>query len=145
MKQFYLFTILLTLVSCNFNKTYSNRESDKEDAEKVSKKFYWEVVYGSNEDEIFKLFSDSFFEVTDKDKLRELILFSNNTFGTIEEQNLVKAETFIVTGTNPKSEYVLYYEVTRANGKTQEKFSMIKEDGIVKIVGYNINQDLLNH
>lgn len=144
MKYICLFSIVLTLVSCNFNKTYSNRQSDIEEAKKISDKYYWEVKYGSNEDEIFKLFSDAFFEATDKDKLREIIHVTNTKIGKIEGQDLIKAESFIVEGSNPKSEYVIFYNVTRTDGKTQEKISMRKEDGIVKIIGYNINQDLLD-
>lgn len=144
MKRYYLFLILLALTSCNFNKTYSNRESDKKDAEKIPEKFYWEVMYGSNEGEIFKLFSESFFEVTDRNNLRKIISISQGEFGNIKEYNLKSWETLVVKGTNPRSEYILVYDVTRENTKTQESFSMVKENGVIKILGYNVNQDLLN-
>ena len=144
MKYSYLFFIILTLISCNYNSTYSNRESDKNEAEKIPKKFYWEIQYGNSEEETFKLFSEKFFEVTDKNKLREIIALSNSQFGAIKEYNLGNWETFVVKGSNPKSEYVLIYDVIRENTKTQEKFSMVKENGVIKIVGYNVNQNLLD-
>ena len=145
MKYLYLFLVSFTLLSCNYNNIYTNRESDKNDAEKVSKKFYWEVLHGSNEDDIFKLFSEQFFNVTNKDKLRELISVSNNEFGEISEYNLVHWETMVVRGTNAKSEYILVYDVVRKNAKTQEKFFMINENGVIRIAGYNVNQDLNTH
>ncbi|EJL73880.1 hypothetical protein [Chryseobacterium populi] len=144
MKKIYLLIISFLLISCSFNQTFSNRESDKNDAEKISKKFYWELRYGANYDKIYSLFSNKFFEVTPKETLDKMNTISQNEIGPIIEYNLVKWETFVAKGTNPRSEYVLIYDVKREMGKTQETFSMRKENGIIKIVGYRINQDLLN-
>lgn len=144
MKYIYLFLISFLLISCSFNQTFSNRESDKKEAEKIPQKFYWEFRYGSNYDKIYDLFSEKFFEVTSKEKLNEINTVTQNEFGTIEDYNLVKWETFVMTGTNPRSEYVLTYDVKRSIGKTQETFSMRKENGTIKIVGYRVNHDLLD-
>jgi hypothetical protein len=144
MKKFYLLIITFLLISCSFNQTFSNRESDKEDAEKISKKFYWELRYGTNHDKIYKLFSDKFFEVTNRETLDKMITVSENEIGPITECNLVKWETLVVKGSNSKSEYVLTYDIKRSNGKTEETFSMHEENGTIKIVGYRINQDMLN-
>ncbi len=144
MKYFYLLSLFLILTSCNFNTTYSNQESDKKEAEKITNKLYWEIQYGTNEDEIFKLFSDQFFAVTNKNELREIISKSNSKFGAIKEPTLAEWETLVVKGTNARSEYVFIYDVARENTKTKEKISMIKENGNIKVVGYHVNQDLLN-
>jgi len=145
MKHLYLILISFLLISCSFNQTFSNREEDKKDAEEISQKFFWELKYGGNMDTIYSLFGDKFFEVTDKDKLLQIINTSQNDIGRVEEYNLVKWETLIVKGSNSKSEYVLVYDVKRGTAKTEETFSMQKDkNGDIKIVGYRVNQDLLN-
>jgi len=144
MKKIYLLIISFLLMSCSFNQTFSNRESDKNEAEKISRKFYWELLYGGNQDDLYKLFGEQFFAVTSEEKLNELNLTSQNEIGQIQDYNLVKWETLVVQGSNPRSEYVLTYDVKRERGKTQETFSMNKEEGEIKIIGYRINQDLLD-
>ena len=146
MKHLYLILISFLLISCSFNQTFSNREEDKKDAEEISQKFFWELKYGGNMDTIYNLFGDKFFEVTDKDKLLQIINTSQNDIGRVEEYNLVKWETLIVKGSNSKSEYLLVYDVKRGTtAKTEETFSMQKDkNGDIKIVGYRVNQDLLN-
>ncbi|AZA63559.1 hypothetical protein EG345_01715 [Chryseobacterium carnipullorum] len=58
---------------------------------------------------------------------------------------MVKWETLIIKGSNAKSEYLLVYNVKRGMAKTEETFSMEKDkNGDIKIVGYRVNQDLLN-
>jgi hypothetical protein len=47
-------------------------------------------------------------------------------------------ETLVIKGTNPKSEYVLVYNVKRDIKNTQEKFTLHKEGDSIKIVGYDI-------
>lgn len=142
MKKILLFITLTLLVSCSFNQTFSNRESDKDEAQKVSEKFYWELQYGSNQDKMYELFSDKFFEVTSREKLNQLNLDTQNHSGIIKQNDLVKWETLVVKGSDSKSEYLLIYNVTRESGMTEETFSMLKEDGIIKIVGYHINHIL---
>lgn len=145
MKKLYLILISFLLISCSFNQTFSNREEDKKEAEEISKKFFWELKYGGNLDIIYNLFGDKFFEVTDKEKLLQIINTTQNDIGRVEEYNLVKWETLIVKGSNAKSEYLLVYDVKRGTAKTEETFSMEKDkNGDIKIVGYKVNQDLLN-
>ncbi|MDH6250865.1 hypothetical protein M2347_000592 [Chryseobacterium sp. H1D6B] len=144
MKNFYMLIISFLLISCSFNQTFSNRESDKKDAEEISKKFYWELKYGSNQDKIYELFSNKFFEVTSKEKLDQMNTVSQNEIGPIQEYNLIKWETLVVKGSNARSQYLLIYDVKRTNGKTEETFSMNKENGEIKIIGYRINQNLLD-
>lgn len=139
MKKILLFITLMLLISCSFNQTFSNRESDRDDAEKISKKIYWELLQGTNKDKIYELFSDKFFEVTNKDQLDKLISDSQQEYGVIKEYNLEHWETLVVKGSNSKSEYLLTYNVTRESGNTKETFSMLKEDENIKIVGYHIN------
>ncbi|WP_312993250.1 hypothetical protein [Chryseobacterium flavum] len=51
--------------------------------------------YGNNQDDIYKLFGEKFFEVTDKEKLVKLINVVNE-IGPVEEYNLAKWETIVV-------------------------------------------------
>lgn len=143
-KFLFLIAVSLILISCNFNQFYKDRESDKEDAEKVTQKFYWELRYGGNQENIYKLFGEKFFEVTDRDKLTELLNVTGQ-IGPVQEYNLAHWETLVVKGSNPKSEYFFVYYVQRGTEKTQETFRLEKDDsGMIKIVGYHVNQDLLN-
>jgi hypothetical protein len=140
----FLFTLSLLLISCNFNQIYTDRESDKTDGEKIPQKFYWEIRYGGNQDDIYKLFGEKFFSVTSKEKLTELLNITSQ-IGPVQEYNLSKWQTLVVKGSNPKSEYLFTYEVKRGTEKTQETFTMEKDkNGNIKIVGYHVNQDLLN-
>lgn len=145
MKRLYFILISFLLISCSFNQTFSNREEDKKEAEEISKKFFWELKYGGNLDTIYNLFGNKFFEVTDKEKLLQIINTTQNDIGRVEEYNLVKWETLIVKGSNAKSVYLLVYDVKRGTSKTEETFSMEKDkNGDIKIVGYKVNHDLLN-
>ena len=140
----FLFVIFSFLTSCNFNQFYKDRESDKADGEKIPQKFYWEVRYGGNQDDIFKLFGEKFFNATSKEKLAEL-LHTVEQIGPVQEYNLSHWETMVVKGSNPKSEYLFEYNVKRGTETTKETFSLQKDkSGDIKIVGYRVNQDLLN-
>jgi len=41
MKKYVLILIAFVLISCNYNKIYEDRESDKQDARKIINKFYF--------------------------------------------------------------------------------------------------------
>jgi len=138
-----LFSFLL--ISCNFNQFYKDRESDKEDGEKIPQKFYWELRYGANQDTIYKLFDEKFFAVTDQEKLLELINTTQNNIGPVQEYNLVKWETLVVKGSNARSQYFFMYNVKRGTETTEESFNLEKDkDGNIKIVGYRVNQTFSN-
>ncbi|ALR31216.1 hypothetical protein ATE47_12095 [Chryseobacterium sp. IHB B 17019] len=143
-KKIYFLIISFLLISCSFNEFYKDRESDKKDGEKVSQKFYWELRHGANQDDIYKLFGEKFFTVTDKEKLVELLNITNK-IGPIQEYNLVKWETMVIKGSNARSQYFFVYEVKRGVEKTEESFTLEKDkDGNIKIVGYRVNQNLLS-
>ncbi|WP_129038158.1 hypothetical protein [Chryseobacterium sp. CH21] len=144
MKNIYLLLLSFFLMSCSFNQFYKDRESDKADGEKIPIKFYWELRYGNNPDDIYKLFGEKFFEVTDKEKLVKL-MNTVNEIGPVDEYNLAKWETMVVKGNNARSQYFFMYNVKRGTKKTEESFTLEKnKDGDIKIVGYRVNQDMLN-
>ena len=144
MKNIYLLLLSFLLISCSYNQFYKDRESDKTDGEKIPIKFYWELRYGNNPDDISKLFGEKFFEVTDKEKLVKL-MNTVNAIGPVEEYNLAKWETMVVKGSNARSQYFFMYNVKRGTKKTEESFTLEKnKEGDIKIVGYRVNQDMLN-
>ena len=55
MKKYTLILIPLLFIGCNFNKTYRNREEDKQEAEKITEKFY-SLIKNNNRKEALKLF-----------------------------------------------------------------------------------------
>lgn len=129
------------MISCNYNETYSNREQDKQDAEKVIKKFYASIKENNKESTI-KLFSKKFFLITNKQQLNEMINWTNEKGGTISNYTLSNWQTLIIKGPNPKSDYSLVYYIKRDSINTQEIFSLQKENDTIKIVGYKINLDV---
>lgn len=139
MKKYILILIALTIVSCNFNKTYHNREEDKKDAEKITEKFYT-LIKENNRQKAFKLIGNKFFETTDKNQLNQMIDDINAECGDkISDTQLTIWETVVSVGTNPKSQYVLSYRVERNIQNTQEKFTLEKDDDSIKIVGYDVH------
>ncbi|WP_435523148.1 hypothetical protein [Chryseobacterium indoltheticum] len=60
------------------------------------------MLQGTNKDKIYELFSDKFFEVTNKDQLDKLISDSQQEYGIIKENNLEHWETLVVKGSNSK-------------------------------------------
>lgn len=144
MKKYILILVVLFLTSCNFNKTYRNREEDKKDAEKITKNYY-QLIKGSSRQKAFKLFGEKFFDkkygkINNKEQLNQMIDDINAECGDkISNIQLTIWETFVSVGTNPKSQYVLSYKVERNIQNTQEKFTLEKNNDSIKIVGYDVH------
>lgn len=137
MKSLAGISILCLLYSCSFNSTASNREEDKNEAEKLTTKFY-ESLLVDDYSSVKGMFSDKFFAVTNEDQLNKLFNDSQTFNGKIVNYNLQNWETFVVKGTDAKSEYLFTYKIEREENPTVETISMLKEDGVIKIVGSNI-------
>lgn len=139
MNKYILLLIAFFLVSCNFNKTYRNREEDKKEAEKITEKFY-DLIKENNRPEAFKLIGKKFFETTNKKQLNQMMDDINAECGDkISDTQLTIWETFVSVGTNPKSQYVLSYKVKRNLQNTQEKITLEKDHDSIKIMGYNVH------
>ena len=144
MKKYLLLVLLSTLfTSCNINTTSTNHESDKREAEKITNKFY-HYLEMKEFNEAEKLFSEKFFEVTDKEKLHKIFNHTLNDCGNLTNFSLQEWNTFVVKGTNPKSEYDFLYKVTRDKKETTERIGMLKENDSIKIVSYHVNFDMLD-
>ncbi|WP_027383545.1 hypothetical protein [Epilithonimonas caeni] len=143
MKKYSSILFIILLTGCNFNTVYKNREQDKQDAEKITQKFY-SIIKKGNTKEVLPLFSQDFFKVTNKDKFLELFEKTNNVYGKILNDSLVHWETLVIKGNNPKSEYLLVYYAKRENIDSQEYITLHNEKKGIKIFEYRINVDTLS-
>lgn len=140
-KLFLSLIFALFLISCNFNKTSINRESDKIDAEKVTEELY-SYIKKKDFTRAEKLFSDQFYAVTNRAGLHDIFQKTNKTLGDYEGRELLDWKTNIIVGTNSKSEYFFVYEVKYQKFKAKETIVMFKEDdGVIRIVSYNVSSD----
>jgi len=130
----------LALSSCHFNSSYVNREEDKADGEKVTRKLY-DLLKGKRYTEAYSLFSPEFYKVTDTGKLRDMFIASEEKLGSVQSLTLENWNTVSVKGTDNRSEYRYVYTVRRANYASKEDISLRKEDGDIKILGYQVNSD----
>lgn len=137
----YLKYILLILIlsSCNFNANMSFENEDKEKilADSIINNFY-HYIDSNDYNNIMNLFSDEFFKVTPEKSLKEIFLKTKKDLGIFKNYELTDWQTNRIEGTNPRTEYLLTYEVTYSNFKAQEIFSLVKEGKIPKIVGYEV-------
>lgn len=136
-KYFFVLIIPFFLVSCNFNSISQNREEDRKDAEEITQWFY-RLVKNNDKAGAIKLISKNFLKTTPKEQFNQILDTSSAECGSIKSYSLSKWETFVVKGTNPRSEYVLVYDVKRTVKNTKEKFTLKKENDSIKILGYNI-------
>jgi len=143
--QFKTFTFFLCLIcfsftGCHFNSRNINSDEDKNDAEKITKEFY-DLLKKADYVKTYKLFGKNFFVATDTSKLNDLFITTNEKLGPIESMELGEWETIVVTGTDAKSDYALQYIVKHEKFEAKETFRLTKENGQIKIVGYNVNSD----
>ncbi|WP_333596754.1 hypothetical protein [Chryseobacterium flavum] len=139
MKKYILILISFLFIGCSYDKIYENRESDRQEAQKIANKFY-SLIKQNNREEAFKLFNQ---ETTSKEKFNLVLDKIESENGQIQDESLINWETYIIKGTNSKSDYLLVYQVNRSITNTQEAFIMQKIDGTIKIEKYKINIDLL--
>lgn|SRR5690554_1969187 len=137
MKNYIFFGILILFISCNFNTVYNNRESDLKDAEEVADELFNNLESGNYKDAI-KLFSDKFFEHSSESELSALF-DSIKTLGELRNRKLIEWKTFVVEGTNAKSEYYLRYNSVYPNHQTDETLSLEKENDKIKIYGFQVH------
>jgi len=138
--RIYSVLFLFLFLSCDFIKTYrENVTSDKEDAEKVTEKFYL-LLKQNKKEEIFKLFNNEFYRATSKKDLDQIITWAIEEGKISSKHVLVDWKTHVEKGTNAKSEYLLTYNVQRGKIKTEEIFTLTKgQDDNIKIKGYRLN------
>ena len=130
----------LLIFACNFNSTYLNRESDRDDAKKIGDK-YFDFVKNSNYNASLNLLSDECLAATPKQKMNEIYQSVAKKLGKLQTVTLDHWETRVVKGTNPSSEYVLYYLNRYEKYDAKETLRLAKEGNEIKIMAFNINSE----
>ncbi|UUC44810.1 hypothetical protein [Flavobacterium cerinum] len=132
--------IVVVLNSCNFNANIKkeNNIRDKEAAESVVGFLY---LYTAKKefDSIPKLMSQDFYKLVAREDLKSYLISKKEKLGDFKDFTLKDWKTTETSGTNPKTEYLLIYDVTYSNGHAEESISLVKENNKVKIFGYNVN------
>ncbi len=116
------------LMGCSFNATYLNRPEDKTDAEAVTNLLFLDLQ-NKNYDSAYSLFSDEFYKVTPKDKLKKIFTAIQNEQGDLQEVNLKECNTKIVTGTNPSADYFLIYRNKHQKNYLLDSIHLVRENG----------------
>ena len=130
--------LFLILSACTFNRTYLNKEDDKNDAMQVIGKFYY-YLGAKDYNQVFGLFGKQFYKVASKNDLKKIFALTGNKLGDLKDTNIGEWETKRIEGTDASAEYELRYNNTYSKYEASETFRLIKEDdGKIKIVYYNI-------
>lgn len=133
-----LFLLLLFMISCDFNTFRENKPEDRQEAEKVTEKFYTLLKEGKKE-EAAKLFSNDFFKFSKKSELDQILEWEISESKNMMEYKLADWTTLVVGGSSARSEYTLVYNVQRGKLKTREEFSLQKEkDKAIRILKYKM-------
>lgn len=139
--------LLLTLIipilatSCHYSNKYQNRESDKQDAEKVTTELFG-YLKNSDFEKATKLFDDEFFKVTSKEDLMKIFESTRNKLGGLKSTELADWNTMVSEGAIEQGIYNLNYNGEFENDSAKLKFTLIKnENGKIKVVGYNIQSN----
>lgn len=139
-----IIALCLILPACEFNMTYTNRQIDKEAAEKVTNLLLLNLEskdYAAAD----TLFSKEFFKSGSKKKLNDIFQMSVDKLGEIQDTNLDDWGTKVVSGTNSSGEYAFLYNVRYQYYNGQVAIHLIKDpDGKIRIDGYHIKSEGLN-
>lgn len=138
MKKALLGLVLFSMTSCTYDNVYLNREEDKNEAQKITEKLYY-FLQQNNKDDAYKLFGNTFFEVTSKDQLSKIIEMAKKEYGEIQNDSLSAWQSQVIKGSHPDSNYEMTYLVKRTHGSTKEVITLQKERDTIKIIGYRVN------
>lgn len=132
----------LTLIGCRVNSSYYNREIDQKEGVEVVSKFY-HLLGDEKYQESYQLFDESFFKVTDTQKLKSLYDFASDKLGKPEGCDLEKWKTEAIIGSDPETRYEFVCIVKRSKYPSRETITLKKVNEEIKIVRYSINSDKL--
>ncbi|TRW23074.1 hypothetical protein FMM05_15380 [Flavobacterium zepuense] len=131
---------ILLIVSCQFNGTNYNEESAKAEGQAVTDVLY-DDIYKKDFTHAETLFSDQFLKITPKEELQKMFNTLSEKLGAYKSSRLVNWQTTNTVGTNASSTYVFDFEVDYDKYKANEKVTLTKENGVVKILGYHVNSE----
>ena len=140
-KTFLILLMPILLISCHLSNKHINRESDKQDAEKITAELF-EFLKQSDFDNASDLFSDRFFEVTTKAELLVIFEGTSKKLGTLNKTELTDWNTTISEGAIDAGIYNLLYNADFEIDKAAINISLEKsENGNIKIIGYTIKSN----
>ena len=142
MKKYILILISFLFMGCSYDKIYENRDSDKQDAQRVINRFYY-LMQQNDKKGVFNLFSERFFKEAGIERFSQILDKTDTDFGKIKDFELLNSWTQIITGSNPISKYELSYKVTRDSTHTKEYFRLQKENDVIKIISYRVDFDII--
>src|ERR1700743_1402067 len=126
---------------CTYSASYLNRDQDKQEGKKVTDQLF-DDLKNKNYDATFGLFSKKFFDVTPKDKLKNIFTFTQDKLGDLKSSEVFKWQTKIITGTNPSSDYEFLFKNRYQKYPAEVDIILAKDSGgKVKIISYRINSD----
>lgn len=107
-KTILLGLILFLLIGCKneFTIQRQNQESDKREVEKVMDA-YFDNLFLNREKENLIFYSQAYLDVSSKEEITEQNQFVEGKLGKVTGKELKHWETSVVSGTSPKSEYLL--------------------------------------
>jgi len=142
MKKLLLILIIPILVtSCHFSNKYQNRESDRQDAEKVTTELFG-FIKQSDFEKATEFFSDEFYKVTSKEDLMKIFKSTENKLGGLKSTELSDWNTMVSEGAIEQGVYNLNYDSEFEKDNAKLKLTLIKnENGEIKVVGYNIQSN----
>jgi hypothetical protein len=134
--------ILFLLLGCHFSTKYENRDSDKQEAERITS-----VLFGDlrqlNFEKASDLFGEEFFKVTSKEELIKIFKTTDLKLGKIKNVSLDKWDTLVSEGSINKGNYNLYYNIEFEKGAADLKISLLKnKNNSIKIIGYIIKSNV---
>jgi len=142
MKKLLLILIIPILAtSCHFSNKYQNRESDKQDAEKITAELFG-FIKQSDFDKATELFGEEFFKVITKEELMKIFESTQIKLGGLKSTELADWNTMVSEGAIEQGIYNLNYNSEFENDNAKLKLTLTKnENGEIKVVGYNIQSN----
>jgi len=130
---------IVTACKHNFYTQRKNDLSDKREAEKVMGLFYGNLILEQKEENI-KFYSEKYLEVSDQNEINRQTEVIENKLGKVIGKELKSWETSVVTGMNPKAEYLLVFDVEREKHNSVETYYLMKDpDDSIRIYSNSID------
>ena len=130
--------IPIFVTSCNFSNEYKNRESDRQDAEKVTAELFG-FIKQSDFEKATTLFGKEFYEVYSKEDLIKIFESTESKLGGLKSTELYDWNTMVSEDEIEQGFYNMNYKSEFENGKAIQKITLVKnEREEIKVVGYNI-------
>jgi len=139
MKGLLLILIIPFFVTgCNFSNEYKNRESDRQDAEKVTTELFG-FIKQSDFEKATTLFGEEFYRVYTKEDLIKIFESTENKLGGLKNTELSDWNTTVTEDTIEQGFYIMNYKSQFEKGKANQKITLVRnENKEIKVVGYNI-------